>query len=237
MLEVNDIDASYGDLQALSGVSLNVKRGEIIALIGSNGAGKSTLLKAIMGLVRPSRGTISFNSLILNKKPTHEIVGAGICLIPEGRGLFPKMSVIENLEMGAFISRARHEKEQNIRWIYELFPVLKNRRDQIAGSLSGGEQQMLAIGRGLMSSPTLLLSDEVSLGLAPLLVEHLLQVIKRINDEAVVSSILIVEQNVYMVLKIAGIGYLIENGHIVGHGKAALLLSDERVKQAYLGQA
>jgi branched-chain amino acid transport system ATP-binding protein len=236
MLEINDIDASYEDLQALSGVSLNVKKGEIIALIGSNGAGKSTLLKAIMGLVRPSGGTISFNSLILNKRSTYEIVEAGISLIPEGRGLFPKMSVIENLEMGAFISRARHKKEQNIRWIYELFPVLKNRKDQIAGSLSGGEQQMLAIGRGLMSSPTLLLSDEVSLGLAPLLVQRLLQVIKRINDEAVVSGILIVEQNIHMILKIANIGYIIENGHIVGHSDAASLLSNGRVKQAYLGE-
>jgi branched-chain amino acid transport system ATP-binding protein len=235
MFEVDAIDVHYGEVRALSGISLNVLEREIVALIGSNGAGKSTLLKATMGLIRPIRGKISFKGLILNNKPTHEIVEAGLLMVPEGRGGFPRMSVTENLEMGAFIRRARREREKTIRWVYEIFPVLKDRQNQLAGSLSGGEQQMLAIGRGLMACPTLLLLDEVSLGLAPLYVQHLLQIIKHINEAKV--SIFIVDQNIFMALRIADRGYVIENGHIVGHGKATSLLCNGFVKNAYLGQS
>lgn len=235
MLKVDAVDAYYKDLQALSGVSLSVREGEIVALIGSNGAGKSTLLRTIMGLLRCHSGTISFDDLLLNRKATHEIIEAGLCMVPEGRGLFPKMSVIENLEMGAFNPRARREREKSISRVYEMFPVLRDRRDQLAGSLSGGEQQMLAIGKGLMACPTLLLLDEVSLGLMPLLVKHLLEVIKNINGQGV--SVLIVEQNVYMALTIADRGYVIENGRIVNQGEAASLLKDGSIKDAYLGKA
>lgn len=234
MLQVDGIDAYYGDLQALSDVSLALKKGEMVALIGSNGAGKSTLLRTAMGLIRPTKGNITFNSLPLNKKATHEIVEAGICAVPEGRGLFSKMSVLENLEMGAFTHRARGKKEKNMVEIFGMFPILRNRKNQMVWSLSGGEQQMLAIGKGLMSCPELLLLDEVSLGLAPLIVRHIFQIIKQINEAGV--SILIVEQNVYMALGMANRGYVIENGHITGHGEAASLLSDDRIKKAYLGQ-
>jgi len=194
MLEIDQIDVFYGDLQALWNVVLTVRDGEIAALVGSNGAGKSTLLKTICGLLRPTRGSIRFNGLQLDKTPAHQIVELGICMVHEGRRLFPEMSVLENLEMGAFNAKVRKKKNETIAWVYEIFPRLKDRRSQTAGTLSGGEQQMLAIGRALMSQPKLLLIDEVSLGLAPLLVQHIYDVVKEINRSRQIT-IFLVEQN------------------------------------------
>ncbi len=234
MLRVDAIDLCYGDLQALWGVSLTVEQGEIVALIGANGAGKSTLLRAITGMHKIRKGTMEFNGVTLNKVPTHAIVEAGIYMVPEGRGLFPGMSVLDNLEMGAFIKRARKGKGQNLERIFTMFPILARRRDQVAGSLSGGEQQMLALAKGLMSNPTLLLIDEMSSGLSPLMVKLMLQLVARIRDEGV--SVLIVEQNVYTALKLADRGYVIENGRIVSQGESAALLKDGHIKAAYLGK-
>jgi branched-chain amino acid transport system ATP-binding protein len=234
MLEIDQIDVFYGDLQALWNVSLTVHDGEIAALVGSNGAGKSTLLKTICGLLRFTRGSIRFNGLQLDKTPAHQIVQLGICVVHEGRRLFPEMSVLENLEMGAFNAKARKKKSEMTAWVYEIFPRLKDRRNQTAGTLSGGEQQMLAIGRALMSQPKLLLMDEVSLGLAPILVRHIYDVVKEINRSKQIT-IFLVEQNVRLALEVADSGYIIETGYIVGHDKANLLLCSDHVKESYLG--
>jgi branched-chain amino acid transport system ATP-binding protein len=234
MLEIDQIDVFYGDLQALWDVSLTVQDGEIAALVGSNGAGKSTLLKTICGLLRYTRGSIRFNGLQLDKTPAYQIVELGICMVHEGRRLFPEMTVLENIEMGAFNAKARKNKNEMTAWIYEIFPRLKDRRNQTAGTLSGGEQQMLAIGRALMSQPSLLLMDEVSLGLAPILVRHIYQVVKEINRSKQIT-IFLVEQNVRLALEIADSGYILETGSIVGHDKADLLLRSDHVKESYLG--
>jgi len=234
MLEIDQIDVFYGDLQALWNVSLTIHDGEIAALVGSNGAGKSTLLKTICGLLRFTRGSIRFNGLQLDKMPAHQIVQLGICVVHEGRRLFPEMSVFENLEMGAFNAKARKKKSEMTAWVYEIFPRLKDRRNQTAGTLSGGEQQMLAIGRALMSQPKLLLMDEVSLGLAPILVRHIYDVVKEINRSKQIT-IFLVEQNVRLALEVADSGYIIETGSIVGHDKANLLLRSDHVKESYLG--
>jgi len=234
MLEIDQIDVFYGDLQALWNVSLTVHDGEIAALVGSNGAGKSTLLKTICGLLRFTRGSIRFNGLQLDKTPAHQIVQLGICVVHEGRRLFPEMSVLENLEMGAFNAKARKKKSEMTAWVYEIFPRLKDRRNQTAGTLSGGEQQMLAIGRALMSQPNLLLMDEVSLGLAPILVRHIYNVVKDINRSKQIT-IFLVEQNVRLALEVADRGYIIETGSIVGHDQANLLLNSDHVKESYLG--
>jgi branched-chain amino acid transport system ATP-binding protein len=234
MLEIDQIDVFYGDLQALWNVSLTVHDGEIAALVGSNGAGKSTLLKTICGLLRFTRGSIRFNGLQLDKTPAHQIVQLGICVVHEGRRLFPEMSVLENLEMGAFNAKARKKKSEMTAWVYEIFPRLKDRRNQTAGTLSGGEQQMLAIGRALMSQPKLLLMDEISLGLAPILVRHIYDVVKEINRSKQIT-IFLVEQNVRLALEVADSGYIIETGYIVGHDKANLLLCSDHVKESYLG--
>jgi branched-chain amino acid transport system ATP-binding protein len=202
--------------------------------VGSNGAGKSTLLKTICGLLRFTRGSIRFNGLQLDKTPAHQIVQLGICVVHEGRRLFPEMSVLENLEMGAFNAKARKKKSEMTAWVYEIFPRLKDRRNQTAGTLSGGEQQMLAIGRALMSQPKLLLMDEVSLGLAPILVRHIYDVVKEINRSKQIT-IFLVEQNVRLALEVADSGYIIETGYIVGHDKANLLLCSDHVKESYLG--
>ena len=233
MLRIDGVDLSYGDLQALWDVSLTVDQGEIVALIGANGAGKSTLLRAITGMVRIQKGMLEFNGVSLGKVPTHAIVEAGIYMVPEGRGLFPGMTVLENLEMGAFIKRAREQKEKNLERIFGMFPILAKRKYQLAGSLSGGEQQMLAIAKGLMSHPTLLLIDEMSSGLSPIMVKQILQLVKRIRDEGM--SILIVEQNVFSALNLADRGYVIENGRIVTQGDSATLMKDGHIKAAYLG--
>ena len=234
MLEIHAIDVFYGDLQALWGVSLNVQQGEIVSLVGPNGAGKSTLMKTVSGLLRPAAGSIIFDSIRLDKVPAYEIVEMGICMVPEGGRLFSSMSVLENLELGAFNIEARKERFEALERVYEIFPVIKARKNQMAGTLSGGEQQMLAIGRALMSQPKLLLLDEISLGLAPLLVQSIFRVIKMINDSKQIS-LLLVEQNVRMALELGGRGYIIETGRIVGHDEAQRLLESEKVKKAYLG--
>jgi branched-chain amino acid transport system ATP-binding protein len=236
MLEIDTIDVGYGDIQALWQVSLKIEDKEIVALIGSNGAGKSTVLKSISGLLKPRKGTISYDEIRLDKLPAQKIVEIGICMVPEGRRLFPEMSVLENLELGAYLGHSRRVKDQTINWVYEIFPILKARASQAARTLSGGEQQMLAIGRALMSQPKLLLLDEISLGLSPLLVETIYDVIKRISDSRRIT-ILAVEQNVSMILELAKRGYIIENGRIAGQGDAKALLQSEEVKHAYLGIA
>jgi branched-chain amino acid transport system ATP-binding protein len=234
MLEISNIDVYYGDLQALWDVSLTVGGGEIVTLVGSNGAGKSTIMKTISGLLKPKTGSISFEGIRLDKLPAHRIAEVGISMVPEGRRLFPQMTVLENLEVGASISAARKVRYDTLRWIYEIFPVLKERAKQRAGTLSGGEQQMLAIGRALMSQPRLLLIDEMSLGLAPLLVQEISQVIKDINKSRKLT-IFLVEQDVNMALSMADRGYIIEHGRIQSQGAARELLCSERIKEAYLG--
>ena len=236
MLELSQLDIYHGDLQALWNVSLTVRDREITTLIGSNGAGKSTALMAIAGLLKPAKGTISFNGVRLDKLPAHKIVDIGISMVPEGRRVFPEMTVTGNLEIGAFVGQARRERQKTMEWVYEVFPKLRDRARQQASTLSGGEQQMLAIGRALMSRPRLLLIDELSLGLAPVVVEKISEVLREIN-KANGIGIFLVEQNVQMALELADTGYIIENGRIVGHGDAGTLLESKEVKEAYLGIA
>jgi len=233
MLEIERINVSYGDLQALWEVSFKVEEKEIVALIGPNGAGKTTTLKTISGLLRPFGGEIRFEGLGMGKAPIHKRVEMGISLVPEGRGLFPGMSVLENLELGAFTAKGRSYKEETLEQVYELFPILKERKKQAAGTLSGGEQQMLAIGRGLMSKPKLLLLDEPSWGLSPLLSKLIYEVIGRINRSGV--TILLIEQNVRMALELALRAYVVENGRIVKEGECRNMLDDQHIKEAYLG--
>lgn len=234
MLEISHIDVYYDDLQALWDISLTIGDGEIVTLVGSNGAGKSTIMKTISGLLKPKTGSISYDGIRLDRLPAHRIVELGICIVPEGRRLFPRMSVLENLEVGAFLRQARRVKDDTLEWVYHIFPVLKERANQMAGMLSGGEQQMLAIGRALMSQPKLLLLDEMSLGLSPVLVQNISQVIREINKSGAVT-IFLVEQNVRMALVLADRGYIMENGRILDQGDAKTLLSSDRVKDAYLG--
>ncbi|MCL5263937.1 MAG: ABC transporter ATP-binding protein [Chloroflexi bacterium] len=233
MLECEGIDVFYDDLQALWGVSLSVEAGEIVALIGSNGAGKTTILRTIAGLSKPAKGDIKFDGVSLSKKPAYDIVDLGIALVPEGRKLFGSMTVLENLELGAFTGRARGEKNATMKWVYEVFPLLEERRNQTAVTLSGGQQQMLAIGRALMSQPKLLLLDEPSLGLAPLVVQMIFDVIEQINQRGV--SVLLVEQNAHAALERAARAYVVENGRVVGHDTGQNMLRHEHVKSAYLG--
>ena len=236
MLEISNISSFHGDIQALWDVSVTVEDGRIVTLVGSNGAGKSTLMQSITGLVKPKTGSISFGGIRIDKLPAHRIVDAGICLVPEGRRLFPRMTVLENLEVGASVKAARKARQQTIEWVYEIFPILKMRSKQKAGALSGGEQQMLAIGRALMSKPKLLLIDEMSLGLSPLAAQTISQVIKRLNESARVS-ILLVEQDVQLALTMADWGYVMENGRIIGQGEAKKLLCSREITEAYLGMA
>jgi len=231
MLSVEGLEAGYGDVQVLWGVSLRVERGEVVALLGSNGAGKTTTLRAISGLLRPTSGRITFDGVDITGKPAHEIVRLGVSMVPEGRRLFPKMTVYENLRMGAYLVGG--DVRDRFEMVYSLFPILRERRDQLAGTLSGGEQQMLAIGRGLMSSPRLLMLDEPSLGLAPKIVHEVLRAVQQIREEGV--TVLLVEQNVQQALSIADRGYVIETGRIVLEGTGGELLENEHVKTAYLG--
>ena len=233
MLEVENIDVFHGDLQALWDVSLEVTDGEMVSLIGANGAGKTTIVESISGLLTPATGNIRFNGVRLDKEPAHRVVEQGVCLIPEEKGIFPGMSVLENLELGAFTPVSRKIRNDTFGFVYDLFPVLKSRRRQAAGTLSGGEQQMLAIGRALMGQPKLLMCDEPSLGLAPLIVKNIFQVIEQINASGV--SVLLVEQNVRAALGLAQRAYVIENGRVTTHGEARSLLDDERINNAYLG--
>jgi branched-chain amino acid transport system ATP-binding protein len=232
MLKVDNINAYYGDLQALWGVSLQVNDGELVALVGPNGAGKTTTLKVITGLLRLASGNVNFDGNILGKDAAHKIVELGISLVPEGGRIFSGMTVLENLELGAFLPEARKVKDQSLKWVYEIFPRLEERQNQGAGTLSGGERQMLAIGRALMSKPKLLLLDEPSFGLAPILVQHMFEMIEQINLQGV--TVLLVEQNVRAALELAQRAYVIENGRIVGEGKGDDLLSFESIRSAYL---
>jgi branched-chain amino acid transport system ATP-binding protein len=233
MLEIKNVDICYGDIQALWNVSLTVRGEEIVALVGSNGAGKTTVLKTITGLLRPKNGTVSLYGVRSDTIPPHRVVELGVSLIPEGRKLFRDMTVLENLEIGSYIGRARNVKDGNLRWILEIFPVLEKRLRQLAGTLSGGEQQMLAIARGLMSEPKMLLVDELSLGLAPLIVKNIYKTLKEINTSRKVT-ILVVEQNVRLALEIGDRAYILENGRISGEGRGIDLLNSDQVRKAYL---
>jgi branched-chain amino acid transport system ATP-binding protein len=232
MLKVDNISAYYGDLQALWGLSLQVDEGEMVALVGPNGAGKTTTLKVITGLLKLASGSINFDGNDLGKQTAHKIVELGISLVPEGGRVFSGMSVLENLELGSFIPSARKVKDDSLKAIYEIFPRLAERQKQQAGTLSGGERQMLAIARALMSKPKLLLLDEPSFGLAPILVQQMFEMIEQINKQGV--TVLLVEQNVRAALELANRAYVIENGRIVGEGKGDVLLSFESIRSAYL---
>jgi branched-chain amino acid transport system ATP-binding protein len=233
MLSIKGVDAYYGHLQALWDVSLEVNEGELVALVGPNGAGKTTTLRVITGLLKPASGSVHFNDQCLDREEAHDIVGLGISQVPEGGRVFAGMSVLENLELGAFLPKARAVKDESLKWVYGIFPRLEERRDQRAGTLSGGERQMLAIGRALMSRPKLLLLDEPSFGLAPILVDHIFEMITEINKQGV--TILLVEQNIRAALELASRAYVIENGRAVGQGVHEDLLSFECVRSAYLG--
>lgn len=233
MLEIKNIDVFYGDVQVIWDISFEVKQGEIVALIGANGAGKSTTLKTISGILRPKKGEILFNGIAIHKVEPYKLIETGIVHVPEGRRLFVEMTVEENLDMGSLKGEAKKEREITKQLVFELFPRLSERRRQLAGTLSGGEQQMLAVGRGLMSKPKLQMFDEPSLGLSPILVRDIFNVIKRIKEEGV--TVLIVEQNVKLTLAIADRAYVLENGRIVLQGTGESLLNNEHVKTAYLG--
>lgn len=235
LLKVEDLKVSYGQVKALLGVSMEVGEGEIISIIGANGAGKSTLMKSIMGDVKAQGGKISFEGRQINRMHTHKVVKGGMVYVPEGRQVFSKLSVQDNLEMGAY---CRNYSKAEIKALYEesyeMFPILKVRRRQLAGSLSGGEQQMLALCRGMMSSPKLMMLDEPSLGLAPIIVEEVFKIIGRINREKGISIVL-VEQNAYMALEASSRCYVLENGLVTLSGDSAILMNDPQVKKAYLG--
>jgi len=233
MLKLNEINAYYGDLQALWGVNLEINDGELVALVGPNGAGKTTTLKVITGLLPPASGLVEFNGIDLTKTPAHKIVDTGISLVPEGGRVFAGMTVLENLELGSFPSEARKIKDETLNSVFEIFPRLAERKSQQAGTLSGGERQMLAIGRALMSKPKLIMLDEPSFGLAPILVQQMFVMIEKINKQGV--TVLLVEQNVRAALELAQRAYVIENGRIVGEGKGDSLLSFESIRAAYLG--
>jgi branched-chain amino acid transport system ATP-binding protein len=234
MLKLEAIDAYYEDLQALWGISLEVNEGELVALVGPNGAGKTTALRIISGLLKPRSGHVIFNHQSLGKESAHKIVELGISQVLEGGKVFTGMSVLENLELGAFVSQARKVKDETLKWVYGMFPRLEERKTQRAGTLSGGERQMLAIGRALMSKPKLLMLDEPSFGLAPILVDQMFQMIKEINRQGV--TVLLVEQNVRAALELTHRAYVIENGRIVGQGTGDDLLSFESIRSAYLGE-
>ncbi|MDP3111056.1 MAG: ABC transporter ATP-binding protein [Thermodesulfovibrionales bacterium] len=251
MLELNNIHAFYGLVEALKGITLKVSQGEIVCLIGNNGAGKSTTLMTISGILRPGSGSISFIGEDISSVPPHRIVEMGISHVPEGRRIFPRLTVKENLEMGAYTKNSRHRRvaaatkfirrrgqslklKNQFEKVYELFPVLKERGKQMGGTLSGGEQQMLAISRALMSDPKLLLLDEPSLGLAPLIVTRIFRAIKEINHDGI--TVLLVEQNAHAALNLSNRGYVLESGKIAMHGLGKELINDEQVKRAYLGE-
>jgi branched-chain amino acid transport system ATP-binding protein len=233
LLDVKDIHVFYGNIEAVKGMSFHVDRGEIVCLIGANGSGKTTTLRTVSGLLRPREGAIFYDDQRIDLLPAHEIVGLGVAQSPEGRRIFPRMSVRENLDMGAF-TRKDAEQRQDMERILELFPILKERARQAAGTLSGGEQQMLAIGRALMTKPKLLLLDEPSMGLAPIVVQRIFQTIGEISEQGV--TILLVEQNAAQALNLANRGYVIETGRIVLEDEARALLANERVRKAYLGE-
>lgn len=233
MLEVEGLDAFYGGAQVLWDVTFNVKEGEMTTIIGPNGAGKTTIVKAIAGLISSTKGSIKFQGKRIDKLPSHEIVEVGITLIPEGRQVFPRITVRDNLLLGAYTRRSRKEVDDSLQRVYKLFPILRERENQMGGTLSGGEQQMLAIGRGLMSNPKLVMLDEPSMGLAPTLVSKTFKTLERLKDEEI--TILLVEQNVHTALRLSDDAYVLESGRIVLKGDSKSLLKDEHVKRAYLG--
>jgi branched-chain amino acid transport system ATP-binding protein len=234
VLELQDVHTYYGSIHALKGISLEVYEGEVVTLIGANGAGKSTTLRSINGLNRPRKGTITFRDRDITSTPADQIVKMGISQSPEGRRLFPRMSVLENLEMGAFQRKDRSGIREDRDRVFELFPRLAERRHQKAGTLSGGEQQMCAMGRALMARPKLLMLDEPSMGLAPIFVERIFEIVKEINAQG--TPILLVEQNALMALDVANRGYVLETGHVALAGKASELREDEQVRKTYLGE-
>jgi branched-chain amino acid transport system ATP-binding protein len=233
MLKVENLDVFYGDAQALDGVSLEIQEGAIVAIVGANGAGKTSLIRTIAGMHRPTRGHVFFRGLDIAGWPSHRICDLGVGQVAEGRQVFPSLSVAENLAMGALLPRARSSQAQNLQKVYELFPVLAERRYQAAGTLSGGEQQMLAIGRCLMGAPELVMFDEPSLGLAPTVVQVVLRCIRDLNRDGL--TCVLVEQNVAVSLKLANFAYVLENGRIALSGSGERLLGDDRVREAYLG--
>ena len=234
MLEIKDLHVSYGGIQALRGVSLTVPEGKIVTLIGANGAGKSTLMRTISGLVKAQSGSILWNGQEILTKPIDQIVAGGIAMSPEGRRVFADLTVVENLKIGAYLRRDKAGIQQDLVWVYSLFPRLKERSWQSAGTLSGGEQQMLAVGRALMSKPQLLMLDEPSLGLAPLVVREIFDIIRTVNQQGI--TVLLNEQNANMALKVADYAYVLETGNLTMSGTGAQLLSDPQVKAAYLGK-
>lgn len=234
MLELRNVDTYYGNIQALKGISIVVNEGEIVTLIGANGAGKSTTLMTICGVTPARSGEIYFKGTPIQKMPTDKIVAMGLAQVPEGRRIFPGMSVLENLEMGTFLRRDKSDIQKDIDYVFDLFPILAQRRTQLGGTLSGGEQQMLAISRALMARPRVLLLDEPSLGLAPLIIKQIFEIIKKINQEQK-TTVFLVEQNANQALKLADRGYVMENGRITLTDTAENLLDNEQVKEAYLG--
>lgn len=235
MLKIENLSVAYGGIEALKGISLEVEEGKIVTLVGANGAGKSTVLRSIVGLVKPKGGSISYNGKNLLAEKRHNIVKNGITLVPEGRRIFPDMTVLDNLKIGAFTRKDHQGIKEDIEWVYTLFSRLKEREWQLAGTLSGGEQQMLAVGRALMSRPKLLMMDEPSLGLAPLIVKDIFNIIRQIHSQGM--TILLIEQNANAALHIADVGYVIETGRITLKGTGKELLTNEDVKKAYLGES
>ncbi len=234
LLEVSGVAAAYGQVRALWDASFTVREGEIVTLLGANGAGKTTTMRVISGLLRPLTGEVRLSGRSIQRLRAPAIVEAGVIQIPEGRRLWPRMTVLENLELGAYLPESRARKAQTLEWVLSLFPRLAERRTQLAGTLSGGEQQMLAIGRGLMGRPRLLMLDEPSLGLAPILVKEVFRILRQINAEGV--TVLLVEQNVHQALELASRGYVLETGRVTRSGSAADLLQDPEIKRAYLGR-
>ncbi len=234
LLQVDNIEVYYGMIKALKGVSFEVNKGEIVALIGANGAGKTTILHTVTGLLKPKSGSIIYNDKDITKIPAHKIVTMGMAHVPEGRRIFSQLSVIDNIKLGAYTRKDKNEIEETLNYVYERFPRLKERKNQIAGTLSGGEQQMLAMGRALMSKPEFVLMDEPSMGLSPLLVSEIFDIIKAINENG--TTVLLVEQNAKKALSIADRAYVLETGSIALSGNAKDLLNDESVKKAYLSE-
>ena len=232
MLKINDLHVSYGGIRAIRGISLDVPDGKIVTLIGANGAGKSTTLRSIVGLVKADSGSITYNDKELLNMPSNKIIEEGITLVPEGRRVFPDLTVLENIKIGAYLRK--DNLSEDIKWVYDLFPRLKERHWQLAGTLSGGEQQMLAVARALMSKPKVIMMDEPSLGLAPLVVKGIFDIIKEINKQGV--TVLLIEQNANMALKIADSGYVLQTGSIIMSGTGEELLANEEVRKAYLGK-
>jgi branched-chain amino acid transport system ATP-binding protein len=233
MLEISKLQFAYGDLQVLWGVDLSVQQGEIVTVVGANGAGKSTILRNCSRLVKPGTGSIKFQGEDLGRLQSHEVVARGLVQVPEARRIFPEMTVVENLRMGSYLPASRRDRDRNMERVFSLFPRLAERKKQLGGTMSGGEQQMLAIGRGLMGNPRLLLLDEPSLGLSPLFVKNIFEIIKQINAQG--TTILLVEQNVYQSLRISHRAYVLETGRVVLSGTGAELLENAHVKKAFLG--